>query len=89
MPSAYVPVSASSKRKYVPRLDDPGGVRKLLATIIGECRRGEMDPRDGYRISLMCGVLLKAMETTTMADQLAELEASAEAAHPRALRRIA
>lgn len=86
MPAAYIPKPASVKAKYVPRLDEPGGVRKLLAAIIAEARRGDLDTRDGYRLCLMCGVLLKAMETSDLADRLEALEA---AVPPHSLRRIA
>ena len=85
MPPPHTPVTNSSKAKYVHRLDTPQGVRKELAALYAECRRGTIDTGDGYRLSLMLGQLAKVLEVTDLADRLEQLEAATD---PR-VRRIA
>jgi hypothetical protein len=88
MASPHVTTTPSTKQKYVGRLDTPAGVRLELARLYTECRRGQEDTRTGYTLALMLGQLLKAMETSELADRLEALEAGAAQHTPPHLRRL-
>lgn len=74
MAAPHTKVTNSTKAKYVHRLDTPQGVRKELAALYAECRRGTVDTADGYRLSLMLGQLAKVMEVADLAERLEVLE---------------
>ena len=84
MASQHITKPASTKAKYVHRLDTPQGVRKELAALYAEARRGTVDSTDAYRLSLMLGQLAKVMEVADLADRLDALE-TASASHLRRL----
>ncbi len=84
MASQHTTTPASTKAKYVGRLDTPQGVRLELARLYTEARRGQVETADAYRLSLILGQLSKVMEVTELADRLEALEAMARtAAIPR------
>ena len=74
MATPHMPVANSQKAKYIGRLSTPREVQKELARLYLDARRGALDSGDAYRMSLILGQLAKAMEVTTLADQLDELE---------------
>ncbi len=84
--SPHTPVTNSSKAKYVHRLDKAGGIRRELASVYADARRGLIDSADAYRLASILHMLAKVIETSELADELQALEAATD---PKALRRIA
>ncbi|HVS36841.1 MAG TPA: hypothetical protein VMS17_14875 [Gemmataceae bacterium] len=48
-------------------------VTALLATTINEVRKGKLDPRIGNAVGYLAGILLRALETGDLAEQVAAL----------------
>ena len=85
MASPHVPITNSSKARYVHRLDKAGGVRRELAAVYADARRGAIDSADAYRLASILHMLAKVIETSELADQLDQLDDAADSK----LRRIA
>ena len=85
MASPHTPVTNSSKAKYFHRLDKAGGVRRELASVYTDARRGIIDSAEAYRLASILHMLAKVIETSELADELDALEAATD---PK-IRRIA
>lgn len=76
-----------AKGKHVGRLDTPRGVRREMARLYTDARRGQLDSATAYRLSLILAQVIKAIETSELAERLDALEHGSETTPP--LRRIA
>jgi len=56
------------------RLNKPGDVRRLISRTINELKRDELSEGKARAIGYLCNCLLKAMETTELAERLEKLE---------------
>jgi hypothetical protein len=74
MPSQKPLKPPGAKGKHVARLNTPQGVRREMARLYTDARRGQLDTGDAYRLSLILAQLVKAIETSELADRLDALE---------------
>lgn len=58
------------------RLNKPGDVRRLISRIINELREDTITENKARAMGYLCNCLLKAMETTELAERLEKLEAA-------------
>ena len=56
-------------------------VTALLGTTINEVRQGKLDPKVANAIGYLAGVLLRALETSDIAEQLASFRKQIEGVH--------
>lgn len=64
----------SEKYERSIRLNKPGDVRRLISRTINELKRDELSEGKARAIGYLCNCLLKAMETTELAERLEKLE---------------
>lgn len=62
------------RRVRLPKLDEPWGVVKYIQKCMREAAKGEGEGRAAYRKVMMASFLLKALETASLEQRLAELE---------------
>ena len=74
MASPHTPDTNSAKQKCVRRLDKAGGVRRELAAVYTDARRGIIDSAEAYRLASILHMLAKVIETSALADELDALE---------------
>lgn len=55
-------------------LTSPNDIESLLAETINQTRRGELDAKTANTIGYLSGVLLKAIEYGSLADEITELK---------------
>ena len=63
-----------SKKSYGIRLNKPVDVRRLISRTINELREDTLSENKARAIGYLCNCLLKAMETTELAERLEKLE---------------
>ncbi len=63
-----------AKGKHVGRLNTPEGVRREMARLYTDARRGQLPTGDAYRLALILAQLIKAIDSTEIADRLDALE---------------
>ena len=56
-------------------------VTALLGTTINEVRQGKLDPKVANAIGFLAGVLLRALETSDIAEQFASFRKQIEGVH--------
>jgi hypothetical protein len=66
--------SVGQKRKRPIRLRTARDARKLVAALINQVYRREMDPARAARLGYLAGILLKSIETADIEQRLVELE---------------
>ena len=69
---------AAKGTRTIGRLDSVAGIRRELARVYTEARRGELDTNEASKLGNLLAVLHRIIEGSALEDRLARLEEAAD-----------